>query len=47
VRPLIDAIDDYVEQITGDRTRLHSQHHSIGQERPASVNQRASIAIGA
>jgi hypothetical protein len=22
VRPLVDAIDDYVEQITGDRTRL-------------------------
>ncbi len=30
VRPLIEAIDDYVEQLTGDRTRLHAQNHSIG-----------------
>ncbi|WP_298873258.1 hypothetical protein [uncultured Bradyrhizobium sp.] len=29
-QPLIDAIDDYVRQITGDRTRLHAGHHSIG-----------------
>lgn len=29
-RPLIDAIDDYVEQITGDRTKLHAQSSSIG-----------------
>ncbi|KJC52197.1 hypothetical protein UP06_03985 [Bradyrhizobium sp. LTSP857] len=28
---LIAAIDDYVEQLTGDRTRLHTQHHSIGR----------------
>ena len=25
VRPLIGAIDDYVEQITGDRTTLHTR----------------------
>jgi hypothetical protein len=31
VRPLINAIDDYVEQITGDRTRLHAKNHSIGR----------------
>ena len=30
VRPLIEAIDDYVEQITGDRTTLHTRNHSIG-----------------
>jgi hypothetical protein len=30
VRPLIEAIDDYVEQITGDRTRLHAKSSSIG-----------------
>ncbi|MDN5003795.1 hypothetical protein ACFQZO_23445 [Bradyrhizobium sp. GCM10027634] len=29
-RPLIEAIDDYVEQITGDRTRLHARSSSIG-----------------
>ena len=29
-RPLIEAIDDYVEQITGDRTRLHAKSSSIG-----------------
>lgn len=29
-RPLIDAIDDYVEQITVDRTRLHTQNHKCG-----------------
>jgi hypothetical protein len=27
---LIEAIDDYVELLTGDRTKLHAQHHSIG-----------------
>lgn len=27
---LIAAIDDYVEKLTGDRTRLHAPHHSIG-----------------
>jgi len=27
---LISAIDDYVEKLTGDRTTLHRQHHSIG-----------------
>jgi hypothetical protein len=30
VRPLIEAIDDYVEQITGDRTALHAKSSSIG-----------------
>lgn len=29
-RPLIDAIDDYVEQITGDRTTLHTHNHRCG-----------------
>lgn len=32
-RPLIDAIDDYAEQITGDRTALHSKPSSIGPQR--------------
>jgi hypothetical protein len=27
---LIDAIDDYVERLTGDRRALHTQGHSIG-----------------
>jgi hypothetical protein len=27
---LINAIDDYVEKLTGDRRTLHAQHHSIG-----------------
>ena len=29
-RPLIDAIDGYVEQISGDRTALHAKSSSIG-----------------
>lgn len=29
-RPLIDAIDDYVGQISGDRTALHAKPSSIG-----------------
>jgi hypothetical protein len=29
-RELIDAIDDYVEKLTGDRRTLHAQNHSIG-----------------
>jgi hypothetical protein len=29
-RPLMDAIDDFAEQITGDRRALHAKHHSIG-----------------
>jgi hypothetical protein len=29
-RELIDAIDDYVEKLTGDRRTLHGQNHSIG-----------------
>lgn len=29
-RPMIDAIDDYAEQITGDRTALHERPSSIG-----------------
>jgi hypothetical protein len=29
-RELIDAIDDYVEKLTGDRRTLHDQNHSIG-----------------
>jgi hypothetical protein len=28
--PLIHAIDDYVEQITGDRTALHAKSAPIG-----------------
>jgi hypothetical protein len=28
--PLIDAIDDYVAQITGDRTALHAKNHKCG-----------------
>lgn len=28
--PLIAAIDDYVEQITGDRTKLHTLHQRHG-----------------
>jgi hypothetical protein len=28
--PLIAAIDDYVGQLTGDRTALHTQNHRIG-----------------
>ncbi|MDI3567609.1 hypothetical protein [Bradyrhizobium sp. Arg816] len=27
---LRSAIDDYVKQLTGDRTKLHAQHHSCG-----------------
>jgi hypothetical protein len=27
---LTRAIDDYVELLTGDRTKLHAPHHSIG-----------------
>lgn len=30
VSPLIEAIDDYVEQITGDRTKLHTPSHRCG-----------------
>jgi hypothetical protein len=30
---LLDAIDDYAEQLTGDRRALHAQHHSIGGSR--------------
>lgn len=29
-RPLIDAIDAYAEQISGDRTALHAKSSSIG-----------------
>jgi hypothetical protein len=29
-RPLIDAIDDLAEKLTGDRTALHAKRHSIG-----------------
>jgi hypothetical protein len=29
-RELLDAIDDYVEKLTGDRRTLHGQNHSIG-----------------
>jgi hypothetical protein len=28
---LTNAIDDYVEKLTGDRTKLHAPHHSIGK----------------
>ncbi|WP_441258984.1 hypothetical protein AB7008_15155 [Bradyrhizobium sp. 521_C7_N1_3] len=27
---LMQAIDDYVEEMTGDRTRLHAQNHKCG-----------------
>ena len=30
-RPLIDAIDDMAEKLTGDRRALHAQNHSIGR----------------
>ena len=30
---LIEAIDDYVENLTGDRRALHTQGHSIGGSR--------------
>ncbi|MHC4040609.1 hypothetical protein [Bradyrhizobium sp. 23AC] len=30
---LMKAIDDYVEEMTGDRTRLHAQASSIGPGR--------------
>ena len=29
-RDLIDAIDDYAEKLTGDRTALHAKSSSIG-----------------
>jgi hypothetical protein len=29
-RELIDAIDDYVGKLTGDRRTLHGQNHNIG-----------------
>jgi len=29
-RELIDAIDDYAEKLTGDRTTLHAKSSSIG-----------------
>jgi hypothetical protein len=29
-RELLDAIDDYVEKLTGDRHTLHDQNHGIG-----------------
>jgi hypothetical protein len=29
-RELLDAIDDYVEKLTGDRRTLHDQNHGIG-----------------
>lgn len=29
-RDLIEAIDDYVEKLTGDRTTLHAKSSSIG-----------------
>jgi hypothetical protein len=29
-RPLIDAIDDLAEKLTGDRRALHDKNHSIG-----------------
>lgn len=32
-RPMIDAIDDYAEQISGDRTALHAKSSSIGPKR--------------
>ena len=29
-RELLDAIDNYVEKLTGDRRTLHGQNHGIG-----------------
>jgi len=29
-KPLITAIDDYVEMLTGDRCKLRTRHHSAG-----------------
>jgi hypothetical protein len=29
-RELIDAVDEYVEKLTGDRGALHAQNHGIG-----------------
>jgi hypothetical protein len=29
-RELLDAIDDHVGKLTGDRRTLHGQNHSIG-----------------
>jgi hypothetical protein len=29
---LVEAIDDDVERLTGDRTKLHAQLHSIGSD---------------
>lgn len=36
-RLLVDAIDDHVEQITGDRTRLHARSCSVGNLRQCSA----------
>lgn len=30
IKPLVDAIDDHVEKLTGDRTSLHAKSSSIG-----------------
>ncbi len=38
-RPLIDAIDDYVEEVTGDRTALHAKSSSIGPAKPGPPAQ--------
>jgi hypothetical protein len=37
---LTEAIDEYVELLTGDRTKLHAPHHSIdGRWFKAAENQ--------
>jgi hypothetical protein len=41
-RELIDAIDDDVEQITGDRTTLHTRHHGIGVSASPNVTSPGS-----
>src|ERR1700761_7346668 len=37
-RPVIDAVDDLAEKLTGDRTALHAKKHSIGGGRNTQQN---------
>lgn len=48
--PLIDAIDDYAEKLTGDRGTLHAQTHSIGgmkyaEPRPYADPEKAACRL--
>jgi hypothetical protein len=36
---LSKAIDDYVEKLTGDRTKLHASHDTIGPKRGARMRE--------